>query len=383
MSATKGGNPQILHLFTSFDEGEGQARAVRLMNAFGSGPRHAIVPADPGALGAGSAISRSVSASYPKDFPSLRGRATPGRLQRLARALKGYDLVLTYGWGAMDAAMAHTLFSQAFGLPPLIHHEDGFGRDEARRLKRSRNFYRKLALGRASGLVVPSEALEEVALETWDQPMGRVKRIVPGIESRPYTKRPKRDALRGVVKHHGEFWVGLRADLLPEESLDELLAAFAPLPDEWQLVIVGEGPEREALRDEADRLGVGHRLHLPGNVADPARFTGLFDIYAMTSPVAQFPVRVLEAMAAGLPMAGFAAGDLAQMVCEQNAEFLVPVGKGTEFAAALSTLARDDGLRDRLGDANREKVRAEFPEKPMIDAHRRLYASAMGRETLG
>lgn len=383
MTAAKGDRLHILHLFSSFDDGEGQARAVRLMNAFAPGLRHSIVSAEPGALGSAGDVSSSVRAAYPKDFLSLRGRATPGRLQHLARALSSYDLILTYGWGAMDAAMAHTLFSQALQLPPLIHHEDGFAPDEGQRLKRTRNFYRKLALGRSAGLVVPSEALEEIALEVWDQPIGRVKRIVPGIDSKPFAKRPRRDALRGVVKHPGEFWVGLRASLTPEEGLADLLYAFAPLPEEWQLVVVGEGPDRDSLRDEADRLGMGHRLHLPGMMRDPARFTGLFDIYAMTGRLVQFPVRILEAMAAGLPVAGFSAGDLAEMVSEENAGFVVGNRKAGDLAAALSTLAADGELRRRLGKANRAKVQAEFRERPMIDAYRRLYASAMGRETLG
>src|SRR3712207_7804494 len=54
----------------------------------------------------------------------------------------GFDLVLTYNWGALDAVMAKRLL----GGPPLVHHEDGFNEDEAERLKRQRNLYRRIGL---------------------------------------------------------------------------------------------------------------------------------------------------------------------------------------------------------------------------------------------
>ncbi len=75
-----------------------------------------------------------------------------------------FDLILTYNWGAMDAVMAHSLFGGYLKLPPLVHHEDGFNQDEAERLKPSRNWFRRIALGKSAGLVVPSHRLEEIAL---------------------------------------------------------------------------------------------------------------------------------------------------------------------------------------------------------------------------
>ena len=79
--------------------------------------------------------------------------------------MRGYDLVLTYNWGAMDAVMAHTLFADVYKLPPLVHHEDGFNEDEAERPQAAAQLYRRIALGRGAALVVPSRTLERIALE--------------------------------------------------------------------------------------------------------------------------------------------------------------------------------------------------------------------------
>ena len=374
--------PRILHLHSTFDAGGKELRCARLINAFGPKVHHSIVSAVDGAYGASSAIARGANVSYPKDFPSLQGRPTPGRLQTIAKRMAAHSLVLTYNWGAMDAVMAHTLFKDALGLPPLIHHEDGFGEDEATKRKWLRTWFRRIALGKSNGLVVPSETLEGIALEEWQQPIGRVKRIANGIDTKAFGKTPRKDALRGVVKHDGEFWVGTLAGLRAVKNLPALVRAFAGLPEPWQLVIVGEGPQEQAIRAEAERLDISHRVHLPGFAPDPARYVGLFDIFALSSDSEQFPISVVEAMAAGLPVAAPAVGDIADMVSTRNAPFIAPRGQPEALSQALASLASDAALREEVGAANRERARAEYDEKQMIASYRRLYSSAMGRDSL-
>src|SRR5690606_545798 len=96
--------------------------------------------------------------------------------------------------------------------------------------------------------------------------------------------------------------------------------------EEWQLVIAGEGPEREAILAEAARCGIEHRVHLPGFVADPARAAALFDLFALSSHSEQAPISVIEAMAAGLAVAAPRVGDIAAMVASDNGPYLTAPG---------------------------------------------------------
>jgi glycosyltransferase involved in cell wall biosynthesis len=372
----------ILHLHSTFQPGGKELRAARLMNVFGRAVRHTIVSAVPDALGAASAVDPAIAVDYPAHFEPLAGKPHPARLLRLARAMQPFDLVLTYNWGAMDAALAHSVFRDYLSLPALVHHEDGFNQDEAERLKTSRNWFRRVALARSAGLVVPSRRLEEIALKVWHQPRGRVHLIENGIDTARYAKRPKADALPRVVKRPGERWVGTLAGLRAVKNLPRLVRACADLPDEWHLVIAGEGPVREAIRAEAIRLGMAHRVHLPGFVADPSTAVGLFDVFALSSDSEQFPISVVEAMAAGLPVAAPAVGDVAGMVAEENRPFICRPGDEGALAQAIETLALDEDLRARIGKANRAKAVACYDEARMIAAYRRLYASASGREEL-
>lgn len=374
---------KLLHLHSTFDAGGKERRAVALMNRWGKGRKdqpieHHIVSAQPGAMGAKALIDKKVSAFFPFGFPPLAGKLRVGRLRQLARAMQGFDLVLTYNWGAMDACMAHAVFAPTMGLPPLIHHEDGFNADEADGLKTSRNWYRRVALARASALMVPSRQLEDIALTVWDQPRSRVRRIANGIDTGLYARKPKPDLLPRVVKRPGENWLGTLAGLRAVKNLPRMVRAMKGLPPDWHLVILGEGPEREAITAEAIRLELGHRVHLPGHVADPSLAVGLFDLFALSSDSEQAPLSVIEAMAAGLAVASPAVGDVAEMVAEPNRRFIVPANDEAAFVGAIATLAGDEPLRRAIGKANRDRAGDEFDESVMANLYAQVYAQALG-----
>lgn len=382
-TVTPGKRLHLLHLHSTFDAGGKERRSTSLINRFGKAVDHSIVSAQPAALGARAQIDPGLPVHFPFGFPPLAGRFGVRRLQTLARAMQGFDLILTYNWGAMDAAMAHALFAPTMGLAPLIHHEDGFNADEAQRLKPTRNWYRRVALARASTLIVPSRQLEQVALDVWHQPPARVHRIGNGIPVKDYdrsrSKRVRPDALPRVVKRQGEKWLGTLAGLRPVKALPRLVRAFGAMPEDWQLVIVGEGPEREAIMAEASRLAIGHRVHLPGHVANPAEAAALFDLFALSSDSEQFPLSVVEAMAAGLAVVSPGVGDVAAMVAPANREFVVPVGDEAALANALGTLAQRSDLREAIGEANRRRATADYDEATMLESYRQTYAAALGR----
>src|SRR3546814_13453089 len=65
------------------------------------------------------------------------------------------------------------------------------------------------------------------------------------------------------------------------------------------------------------------RSHLPGFLPDPAHYIGLFDIFALSSDSEQFPISLVEAMAADLPIVATAVGDIPVMVSTDNRPLIV------------------------------------------------------------
>jgi glycosyltransferase involved in cell wall biosynthesis len=368
--------PHILHLHSSFSLGGKEWRAVRLMNAFGDAARHTIVSGVPDALDAQDAIAKGISYEIAQDPPPLTGRPSVARYEAIAAFMQRFDLVLTYNWGAIDGVMAKRAFAK--GTPPLVHHEDGFNADEAAGLKIERNLYRRIALPAAHALAVPSEALEQIALQTWKQPRTRVHRITNGIATALYAKKPDPKAIPGLVKDDKHAVIGALSGLRAVKDLPALVRACGGLSGRFKLVIVGEGPERGVIQQAAAAMGIADRLVMPGFLPEPHRYVGLFDILALSSQSEQFPVSVIEGMAAGLPVAGPPVGDVPRMVSAENAPFIAQYMGEVRLRDVIQPLLSDAGLRRTVGAANQAKARADFEEATMIARYRALYAEAMG-----
>ncbi|MBM7406825.1 MULTISPECIES: glycosyltransferase family 4 protein [Sphingomonas] len=368
---------RILHLHSSFAPGGKEQRAVRLMNAWGDRAVHTIVSGVPEQTGARDWIARGIRYEIAQNPPPLTGKPSVARYEAIARYASRFDLVLTYNWGAIDGVMARRAFGK--NMPPVVHHEDGFNEDEARRLSPVRNMYRRFALGAAYALVVPSHALETIALDTWRQPRARVHRIGNGIPVEKYAAGCAPDAIPGFRRKPGEVVIGSLAGFRDVKDLPLLVRAVGGIVEDVQLVLVGDGPERQAILDAAEAMGIEDRVHLPGFLPEPHRYMGLFDIFALSSRSEQQPISVMEAMAAGLPVVAPPVGDIPQMVAEENTPYMGIDRHEVHLRDRLQVLAQDPAARGRVGAANQARARALFDEKTMIAAYAALYEQAMGK----
>jgi L-malate glycosyltransferase len=371
---------RILHLHSSFNLGGQEARTVRLMNHFGAQAEHTVLSAVAGAYGARDAIDKKVKVAFPgDDAPSLAGWPGMGRYRKLARYMKRFNLVLSYNWGAMDGVMAHTLLGRSMNLPPLIHHEDGFNQDEIDGLKAKRNWFRIIALQRADALVVPSKTLEHIARTVWHQPLDKICRFPNGVDIAHFHRRAQRGSFPGFQKRDGEIVVGTIAGLRTVKNLPMLVRSVSITGQKIRLAIVGEGPERDAIMAEAQRLGIADRVMMPGFLRDPARYMALFDIFALSSDSEQYPISLVEAMATGLPAVCTDVGDIRNIVAPDNLPYIVPRNDENALADAIRTLAVDPSLRHRIGEANRHVASSQYDESTMFARYRQLYGSAMKR----
>lgn len=367
----------ILHLHSTFNLGGKEARAVQLMNAFGDRARHTIVSAMPDQLGARDSIAKGIKYEIAQDPPPLSGRPSVKRYEAIARFMRRFDLVLTYNWGAIDGVMAARVFGK--GLPPIVHHEDGFNADEAVRLNTVRNMYRRIALPAANALVVPSGKLEAIAVKHWGQPPERLRRIANGIRTERYQRKPDPKAIPGFEKRPDEIVVGSIAGLRPVKDLPMLVRGVAGMNSRARLVIVGEGPERAAIQEAAQLMGIEDRLVMPGFLPDPHKYIGLFDVFALTSKSEQAPISVIEAMAAGLPVVAPWVGDIPNMVDPSNEPLLAPTRYELFLRDRFEWVAGNREHAKLIGEANRNRARALFHEDKMVASYAALYAEAMGR----
>jgi glycosyltransferase involved in cell wall biosynthesis len=355
--------PTLLHVFSTFRVGGPQVRFCSLANGFRSRYRHVIFAMD-GRYDCRERLRSDLDVSF-ADVVAKKPD-TLGNRQRFRIYLKALrpDLLVSYNWGSMEWAMANWP-----RLVPHVHIEDGFGPEEADRQLLRRVWTRRLLLS-DSLVVVPSRTLESIALHVWRLSPRRIRYIPNGVDW-------QRFAAPGIAPIHwpgSDPIIGTVAALRPEKNLRRLLSAFKLVRERMRcrLLIGGDGDERADLEGHAAELGIREHVMFAGHVGEPERIYAALDVFALSSDTEQMPTTVVEAMAAGLPVAAVGVGDVSQMVAVENRPFIAERNEAS-LADAICRLLENRDLRARVGAANRTLARTQFDEQTMAAAYAGLF----------
>jgi glycosyltransferase involved in cell wall biosynthesis len=166
--------------------------------------------------------------------------------------------------------------------------------------------------------------------------------------------------------------VGSLGRLDAVKGYDLLLRALARLPG-VDAVIVGEGAARPELERLARELGVADRVTLPGWADRPSAALPGFDVFCLPSRSEGFPLSIVEAMLARLPVVGTRVGSVAELVADGRTGLLAERDDVDGLVAALARLRDDGPLRERLGAAGRERALASYTVEHMARAYERLW----------
>lgn len=363
----------LLHVFSTFAVGGPQTRFTSIANALDGRYRHSVLAMD-GNHAAKVGLDPRVDCKF-EAMPVVKsGGISLANLRNARHVLRRLrpNLLCSYNWGAIEWSLANWVSP----VCPQIHIEDGFGPDESPdRQQWRRAAMRRLCLSRCVHVIVPSRVLYNVAIEKWRLAESRMLYIPNGIDCERFAMAPDTALVSQLGISESDLIVGTVAALRPEKNLLRLLRVFAGLPPERpaKLVIVGDGPERARLENEAARLAVAHRVVFAGALAAPERILGRFDVFALSSDTEQMPNSVLEAMAAGLPVVATDVGDLERMLASDNASFVFPTRNEAEMVQGLALLLGDASLREQLGNQNRKKVRAEYSLATMVSRYDEVF----------
>ena len=189
--------------------------------------------------------------------------------------------------------------------------------------------------------------------------------LTPGV--RRLTGMSRRDARSrlGIAEH--EEVVLAVARLIPRKGVDVLLEATERLPNRENLTVavVGDGPERAKLEQMAEHLK--HRVRFVPEAPDED--VGLWyasaDVFCLplrehASDMEGFGIVYLEAAIHGLPVIAGRSGGAAEAVMDGITGILVKPNDPEDVAQALERLLHDPSLRERMGQAGRERAERDF-----------------------
>ena len=296
----------------------------------------------------------------------------PFRLARLFRATRT-DIVHTrnaeaFFYAGMGARLA--------GIPVLLHSEHGRTfNDRAVRL------YAQRLLSRwADGIFAVSGTLRDDLVRHVGLPPSRVDVLHNGVDRSRFGGADRECARRLLGLDAGSLVVGSVGRLVAVKNYALLLKAFAALRrDDAVLLLAGDGPERPALEQLVQGLGLASSVRLLGHRDDVPAVLAALDVFALSSRSEGMSNTLLEAMAAGLPIVATRVGGNAEIVRDGVDGLLVDDDDAPGFAHALRGLAEHAGRRAAMGAAGRERVATEFSIEAMVERYARYYLTHLER----
>jgi glycosyltransferase involved in cell wall biosynthesis len=257
----------------------------------------------------------------------------------------------------------------------VVHTKHGMNPDSTRRL-----WLRRVASVLLDACVAVTPALAKVARRNRECDPALLHVIRNGIDMTRFSPRVEaRRQVRAELGIPDDAWVvGTVGRLAPEKDQALLVEAMAPLLDQRRhLVIVGDGPEHEALRSRITATWRSEFVHMTGARTDVEQLLAAFDVFALPSKSEGLPLVLLEAMATHLPVVASAVGGIPDAIEHGVTGFLFPAGHREDLRLELVRLLSGPMHARGVGHAARRAVARRYSVQRMAEGYATLYENVV------
>jgi len=284
-------------------------------------------------------------------------------LRSLGRSLKAWqpDIVQTHNY--RTTALAYLLKLAKPAWPWIAFFHGSTNEDWKVRIY---NRVDRLLLARADRLVLMSQRHRRDFIEVGD----RASVIHNAILTLPSEISPiNLDGFR----QPGTPLIAVIGRLSPEKGVDVLLDAVSRLrAGSVSVVIVGDGPERKALEQQAVRLSIRSHIHFVGTVGDMGSLYPQVDLVVLPSRSEGLPNVLLEALRANIPVIATDVGAVIEVLTDRAAGLVVRPDDAAALAAAIEKSLNEG--KSASGNEARAATVARFSLQQRVEKHLRLYA---------
>jgi len=315
---------------------------------------------------------------HPLDF---RRRTNPGILFNLLKLMKETEIHIVHGQGARAEFFAR-IASRLCHVPAYVSTVampvEGYNVSPS-----LRTIYEVLdhATERfVTRFLVCSSALERLLAEDHGIHEEKIVKIYNGIEWREY-EPAKLSKVRQEVRTRlgvGEMnpLIGAIGRLVWQKGFLFFLRAIPHITQrvpEARFLLVGDGPLRQVLEEEAKRLKISNRITFTGFTTEAKTFMSAMDVIVIPSLREGFPMVTLEAMALEKAIVATEIDGIDEQIRSGKEGILVPPQSPEAIARAVVSLIKGEEDALKLGRAARERVKKEFSVEKMIDETRKVY----------
>lgn len=232
-------------------------------------------------------------------------------------------------------------------------------------------------LRRTSDFVIFESHYESNRVQASGLPAERCCVVHSGIDTDRFAPQPRNTELlnRLGLDPERHFIFGNVARLSEEKGHNFLLEAFARVlqqREDARLIIVGDGPLRDALHAQAEALGIMPAVIFAGQQRNIPDWLSIFDVFVLTSTRESFPLAAREAMAAGRAVIAPRIGGCPEVVDDGRTGLLFPAANVDELTRCMLEIA-SERRHERFGAAGRQRVIERFSRRSWVDGDEAIY----------
>lgn len=219
-------------------------------------------------------------------------------------------------------------------------------------------------------IVTTGEKLRETFISENGYPPSHITSVRTGIDLSRFKPGNKPEARAVVGLNEEDVIIGIVATLRSWKGHGYLIDAFAKLPYDanLKLLIVGDGPQDQALRQRVAGLGLEERVLFAGRQNNVETWMQAMDIFCLPSYANEgVPQSLMQSQACGIPAVTTLVGSIDEAIVPGQSALIVPPKDVNSLADALKVLISDESTRIQMGLAAARQAADNFSEEVMLD----------------
>ncbi|MEE2936848.1 MAG: glycosyltransferase [Planctomycetota bacterium] len=309
-------------------------------------------------------------------------------VRRLAKVLatQKADILQSHNWGTlMEGGVARRLAN----TPYHIHAERGtvLGVVEPAGVK---HWIRAVAMGRAlrrvDQVLSNSEAVAARVQQRCGYPSDKIVIVPNGVPTIAQCDAERlREQMRAQLGlQQNSTLIGSVGRLAKVKGFDIAVSAFSHLAAEMpdlQLLLVGDGPERDRLEAASVQAGMNERVHMVGRQPDVVPWLAAMDVYFNSSLSEGMSQSIVEAMSVGLPVVATEVGENVNLVKDPDSPcgLICEPNSAESLASSLRAIVKDETQQKWFGNNSRRRHASHYSSSALNDCFESLYLKTVGR----